>query len=242
MSPLRSRAETLRSFEAALRGPLPGRTAHLQAWPAELPDRGLEIASEELRPAAVLLGLLFQQERGQEEQGQGERRPEERGNDERGQEERGRFRIPLIRRPPTMAQHAGQIAFPGGTLEDAETPRECALRETFEEIGLAAGEVEILGRLSPVVIPVTGFRVETFVGSIAGTPAWSLKEEEVAELLFADPDELAAKGPSARIERKLRDGRVWSIPAFPVGEVRVWGATALMLAEFLWVWRSLPAE
>jgi 8-oxo-dGTP pyrophosphatase MutT (NUDIX family) len=206
-----------------LGAPLPGRAAQRAAWPDDLPSRLEEAAAEatSFEPAAVLLALL------------------ERAD--------GIVFFPLIRRPPGGRTHAGQVSLPGGGCHADETPPGCALREAEEEIGLSPGAVEILGRLSPVPVPVSRYQISPFVGWVADPTLssrresdWTIERAEVVSVLHADPDRLAAD-PPRRVPRRLHDGRVLGVPAFrvcgPHGTEEVWGATAIILAEFLAVWR-----
>ncbi|MCA9728219.1 MAG: CoA pyrophosphatase [Candidatus Eisenbacteria bacterium] len=201
-------------LRALLAGPLPGEAAHRDAWPLELPARRLE-DPEPLRAAAVLLAIV---------------------------ESEGGFRVPLIERPTSMPHHAGQIGLPGGRLCDGESPRACALRESQEEIGLEPDGVEILGALTPVPIPVSGFRVEVFVGWVDRPPRWRIDAREVQRILEADLDALARDGINARLERRMVDGTVREVPAYRTNGVLVWGATALMLSEMLQIWRRLRSD
>lgn len=196
----------------ALAGPLPGRVAHALAIP-EGYDRGEIPDGSPVVPSAVLLAL----------------HPGAGGS---------RINFPLIRRPDAIPHHAGQIGLPGGAMEPEEDAIGCALREAEEEVGLDAASVEILGGLTPVTIPVSGYRVEPVVGWIPARPTYRPQEGEVIEILLGDPDRLAAAGLDAWIERE-RGGRLVRFPAYAVGEAKVWGATALILSEFLSVWRSV---
>jgi 8-oxo-dGTP pyrophosphatase MutT (NUDIX family) len=199
-------------LRAALAGPLPGPQAHQQALPPgyrrEAPVAGLPITD-----AAVLLALRFDS-------------PD------------GRIFFPLILRPDSMEHHAGQIALPGGAIDEGETPVDCALREAEEEIGLDPGRVEVLGRLTPFVIPISGYRVDPFVGIVRGSLSYRPREAEVLRILAADPDRLAREGPHLRLALE-RAGTVVPFPAYDVDGELVWGATALILAEFLAIWREV---
>jgi len=73
------------------------------------------------------------------------------------------WHVLLTRRPMHLPKHPGQIAFPGGRTEAGELPREAALRETHEEVGIAAHNVHLLGRL-PSFNAVSEYRVTPFVG------------------------------------------------------------------------------
>jgi 8-oxo-dGTP pyrophosphatase MutT (NUDIX family) len=137
-----------------------------------------------------------------------------------------------------MPHHAGQIALPGGERESQEEPVECALREAWEEIGLAPEQVQVLGLLTPIEIPVSGFRVSTIVGWCADPGTYRPQAGEVLRILHADLDRLALEGPTAQCVR-IRDGRSWDFPAYDVEGAAVWGATAVILSEFLEIWRAL---
>lgn len=211
------------ALRAALGTPLPGRAAQRAAWPDDLPSRLEEAAllAETFEPAAVLVALLA--------------RPD------------GSVFFPLIRRPPGARAHAGQISLPGGGCHAGEEPPDCARREAEEEIGLSPAAVQILGKLSPVPVPVSRYQIHPFVGWVAD-PAlssrregdWVIEQAEVVGVIHGDPDRLAAS-PPRRVPRRLHDGRVLGVPAFlvsgPYGTEEVWGATAIILAEFLAVWR-----
>jgi 8-oxo-dGTP pyrophosphatase MutT (NUDIX family) len=199
--------------------------AQRAAWPEDLPSRLDEAAAEaeSFDPAAVLLALF------------------ERAD--------GTVFFPLIRRPPGARTHAGQISLPGGGCQVGETPPDCALREAEEEIGLSPSAVQILGRLSPVPVPVSRYQISPFVGWVADPTLssrresdWIIERAEVVSVLHADPDRLT-ESPPLRVARRLHDGRVLGVPAFlvpgPHGTDEVWGATAIILAEFLAVWRAV---
>lgn len=150
---------------------------------------------------------------------------------------RGGFIFPLIVRPPSMARHAGQIGLPGGVVEAGEAAETCALREAREEIGLDPEAIEIVGELTPIVIPVTGYRVESYVGWSEREVELRPQDAEVMEILLADPDRLLAEGPVRRVEVERAGTRI-HFPAYDVAERAVWGATGLILSEFLEIWRQ----
>ena len=73
--------------------------------------------------------------------------------------------IILTKRPDTMREHAGQIAFPGGKREEGESALDAALRETQEEIGILARDINVIGRL-PSFNAASNYRITPFVGII----------------------------------------------------------------------------
>jgi len=134
----------------------------------------------------------------------------------------------FTRRTAHLNDHAGQISFPGGRAEPADAgAAETAMRETEEEIGLAAGRVEVLGQL-PQYVTVTGYRVTPVVGLI--TPPLDLRPDdfEVAEVFEAPLAFLldAANHQSNSVSWEGRERRYYAIP---YGKYYIWGATAGML-------------
>lgn len=131
-------------------------------------------------------------------------------------------------------RHGGQVSLPGGVVDDGETFPEAALREAEEEVGLAPDTVRILGALTPLDIPVSGFRLHPIVGALTGRPKLRASDGEVARILEIDLDHLFEASAVVETEH-TRDGRLLQIPAFKVDGEEVWGATAMVLAEFLTV-------
>jgi len=117
-------------------------------------------------------------------------------------------------------------------IEPGEAYEHAALREAHEEIAVAASEVRILGALTPIDIPVSGFRLHPIVGVSDARPAFAPADGEVARILDVALDDLMAPGAVISTSRE-RDGRPVVAPAFRVAGVEIWGATAMVLAEFL---------
>jgi 8-oxo-dGTP pyrophosphatase MutT (NUDIX family) len=136
--------------------------------------------------------------------------------------------------------HGGQIAFPGGRREAGDSSMvETALREAREEVGIDPESVDVLGLLSPLAIPVSGFLVQPVVGLVAGTPELKANPGEIASVFEVPLAQLMK--PENRQEREvLARGRSLIVPCYVFGEAVVWGATAMMLAEFEAVLRRAP--
>lgn len=144
-----------------------------------------------------------------------------------------RLTLVLTRRPDYDGVHSGQVSCPGGQHEAPETLETTALRETFEEIGVAPDDVEVIGRLTPLYIPPSDFEVHPFVGVFRnGRPRFTPDTFEVAEVIETPLDVLL--DPVTRQEElwELR-GMSVSVPYFLVSGHKVWGATAMILSEFV---------
>ena len=140
------------------------------------------------------------------------------------------WRLPLIVRTDDGGIHAGQVALPGGALLGDETVEDAALREAHEEVGLARGKVTLLGRLSTLPIPVSRFRVTPVIGTLAREPEWKLNENEV-ESLFTISLYTLSDESLWRSEERQFGGQAVDIPYLALGGEKVWGATAMILAE-----------
>ena len=134
----------------------------------------------------------------------------------------------LTMRSARLQHHPGQIAFPGGRIDDTDADAAAAaLRESHEEIGLPPANVDILGQL-PSHETVTGYSVTPFVGRIRAPFTPVPEPGEVAEV-FAVPLPFLMDPASYRIERRRWRG-VWrAYYVAPYGPYYIWGATARML-------------
>jgi 8-oxo-dGTP pyrophosphatase MutT (NUDIX family) len=155
----------------------------------------------------------------------------------------GEARVVLTRRAAHLRTHTGEVSFPGGRLDPGETPEAGALREAAEEVGLALSEVEVVGRLTPLVTFSSSASITPVVGTLAGAPRLVVNPHEVEHAFDVSLAELAADGVF-REERWIVPGRFMPVaePAedgsFPVWFFElphdtVWGATARMLVELL---------
>ena len=124
------------------------------------------------------------------------------------------------------------MSFPGGLIDNGESVREAALREAFEEVGLEPATVRVVCSLSPLYITVSNYAVHPLAGIAKATPYLRPSAAEVARLLpvaltdLADPDNL-------RRGTRWRDQLHCDVPYFELRNERVWGATAMVLAELL---------
>jgi 8-oxo-dGTP pyrophosphatase MutT (NUDIX family) len=146
----------------------------------------------------------------------------------------------FVKRPEGDYKHAGQIAFPGGKRDGAETALECALRETFEEVGIAPEDVRVLGELDEYDTRVTGFRVTPIVGVVPYPYPLRPQPREVERILQVPLASLL--DPSIfRMEQREAFGHTYRIYYYGVPEGLIWGVTAGILTPLLELIRGLPS-
>ncbi|MCC7123591.1 MAG: CoA pyrophosphatase [Acidobacteria bacterium] len=134
-----------------------------------------------------------------------------------------------------LRHHTGQVSLPGGAVDPGETIEAAALREALEEVGVDPRGVDVLGRLTPLHVPVSGFLLHPVIGVAARRPHFTPAPDEVARLLEVPLRDLLDH-TRVRTERQVREraGRLveMDVPFFDVADEKVWGATAMVLAEF----------
>src|SRR5512140_1948245 len=193
-----------------LRDSFPGEVRRLLAAVpgGAISEEPLEpLPGEEPRPAAVLMPLYHDADE---------------------------WHVLLTERTDTMAHHGGQVAFPGGKVDPGDRDRiETALRETWEEIGLPPGQVEVLG-VMPDYVTITSFHVTPVVGVIPWPSELTLSTDELTEVFgvplrwFADPAHLVIE-----IWDHPRRGPNTPVYFYFYGGHKIWGATARMLHRFI---------
>ena len=144
-------------------------------------------------------------------------------------------RVVYTVRRSDLQDHAGQISFPGGSMDPGDASLlETALREAEEEIDLGRDLVEIAGELEEMYIPPSDFRVSPFVGLLPPGAEMVLAPDEVEEIFTVSLDELLSPKTFRRVIWR-RGGRDYEVPIFAVegGRREIWGATAAMTAALL---------
>jgi 8-oxo-dGTP pyrophosphatase MutT (NUDIX family) len=140
--------------------------------------------------------------------------------------------IALTVRASDLAHHPGQISLPGGATDPGETLAQAALREASEEIGVDPAAVRVLGELTPVHVLVSGFTLHPVVGISDRRPDFVAAPREVQEILEVSLHDLR---DASRIRQgtRIREGVAVEFPYFDLLGHQVWGATAMVLGEFI---------
>jgi 8-oxo-dGTP pyrophosphatase MutT (NUDIX family) len=141
--------------------------------------------------------------------------------------------LPLILRPQYDGVHAGQMAFPGGRMERTDRDLvQTALREAQEEIGIRVQDVTVLGQLTELFIPPSNFYVQPVVGTLAARPDFYPDPREVDAVVEVSVETLFDKTIVGDSQIEVR-GITVDAPYYNIQGYRVWGATAMMIAELL---------
>jgi 8-oxo-dGTP pyrophosphatase MutT (NUDIX family) len=148
------------------------------------------------------------------------------------------YHILFIRRSEKVAYHKGQISFPGGTRsEDDRSLLDTALRESWEEVGLEAKDVEILGELDDTPTAISSFNVSPFVAFIPCPYNFKLSSDEIDEI-FSIPVSVLLEKADRGEECYTFDNEVFVGYLYEYEGKVIWGATARIVHQFLEVWQS----
>ena len=141
--------------------------------------------------------------------------------------------VVFVERTTYEGTHSGQIGLPGGKKEKIDQAMsDTALRETQEEIGIDKNEITLIGSLTPLYIPISNFQVHPFVGFLSISPKFTPEPTEVRKIITFPVADLLQSEISKRNDMEIR-GRVYEVPYFDVMGHVVWGATAMILSEFV---------
>jgi len=151
----------------------------------------------------------------------------------------GEYYILFTKRTERVKVHKGQISFPGGAYEEKDgTLVNTALRESAEEIGLAAEEVELLGELDDFFTIGSGYIMSPFVGAIPWPYPLKLDPTEVEEIIEVPISALLDKGCLSQGTDTI-DGQVVTTYFYHYRGRVIWGATARILSQFLGIWAKV---
>ena len=137
----------------------------------------------------------------------------------------------LTKRTDNVEHHKGQISLPGGMLEKGESHKKAAIRETFEELGVQSRDINIIGPLTPLYIPISNFKIFPFVGWLKSAPKLNIQSREVSKVF--SPSIYSLTDPKTKkIKDSILLGQKVQIPFFNLKNEVVWGATSMILSEF----------
>lgn len=199
----------LRAYlQQSLAQDLPGREAQLKMSPLPVDWRRFSLEAPDSHKKSAVLLLFY---------------PEESG-----------VFFPLIKRPSYPGAHSGQVSFPGGKLEPSDPDLVyTALREAEEEIGIDAGKVEVLGKLTDLYIPTSNFLVTPVLGFLAEKPRFVSEVREVARIIPTAVSSIVHPDIRQRTSVAIGEGQQLETPYFALDGEVVWGATAMILSELL---------
>lgn len=144
----------------------------------------------------------------------------------------------LIRRATrSNDMHSGQISLPGGRQEKGESLAQCALRETYEEVGIAPEQVSLVGELTSLYVFASNYVIHPFIGVMHDEPSFALSADEVRDVYQVPmshwSDDIIERGDFI-----VRGFTIKDMPYYNLSGQRLWGATAMIFSEFLHLWKS----
>lgn len=146
----------------------------------------------------------------------------------------------FIQRPDYDGVHGGQISFPGGRYESQDINlANTALRESREEVGIEPGKVEIFGQLSDLYIPPSNFLVRPFLGFYPARPEFTIDPLEVAALVEVEVSAFFNRENNRAMPITMSNGMEIKTPCFSINGHIIWGATAMIISEFVEMNRTL---
>jgi len=144
----------------------------------------------------------------------------------------GELHTVLTERAAGLTTHRSQVSLPGGRIAEGESIEQAALREAQEELNLSADSVQPLGGLTSLCVYSSNHIIHPVVGWISGRPAFDPNREEVDEVLEV-PLETLVEPETASREIWHQRGIDREVPCYLIQGYKVWGATAMVLSEFV---------
>ncbi|MDB9822642.1 CoA pyrophosphatase [Deltaproteobacteria bacterium] len=143
--------------------------------------------------------------------------------------ENGGYKVLFTERSYNVEHHKGQISFPGGAVDEKDNSlEETALRESYEEIGLLAEDVEILGQIDDVPTVTSRFIIHPFVGQIPSHYSFKINPGEVESIITVPLRFFFDKKDHAHL-----DGLTYHGTTYEYQNHIIWGATAIIMENFI---------
>jgi len=198
----------IQSLEKELQKPLPGEEAQLLMAPQHRKTELERYKNDtDYRASSVLIPLYYKE---------------------------GAIFTTFIKRTKDKGVHSEQISFPGGKRDPEDiSSEETAIREAEEEIGLKRENIKVLGALTELYIPVSQFRVLPYVAALDIIPEFEPNNFEVSEIIEERIEVLVDENIKGIKQITTSNGRIINAPFFDIQGHIVWGATAMMLSEFI---------
>jgi len=150
--------------------------------------------------------------------------------------ESGEPAILLTLRKTYPGVHSGQISFPGGKFEQNEfSSIDVALREAKEEVGINPSNVSIIGELSPLYIPPSHIVVFPVLGFLHTLEPWKIQEREVEQSIELRVSDFINPSNKSIFEVNVGNQKR-NVPSYNINGTIIWGATAMIITEFLFIW------
>ena len=147
----------------------------------------------------------------------------------------------LIKRYVYDGVHSGQMAFPGGKTDPGDRDAvDTALREAYEEVNIRPEEVHVIRSLTPIKIPVSRFEVTPVWGYSHRRPDFRPQPGEVAQIVTI-PWRYLMEAPW-QMEERLYEDRVYPVYYLPWKGEKIWGATAMVIAELREIWEKVKRD
>jgi 8-oxo-dGTP pyrophosphatase MutT (NUDIX family) len=202
------------SLRKALHETLPGHSAQVKMAPKPVGDykplRKSDVVSESAKVNSVMLLLT--------------------GNSLKNLE------LVMTLRSSLLPTHAGQLSLPGGRIEEGESEIDAALRETEEEIGISRNLPEVIGTLTPLFVPHSNNDIRSVVGFLEEKEPFVIQPSEVEEAFYIPVSKLMDPGATSYKTWTIRNKEL-VVPCWLVHKTPLWGATAMILSEFIEVIR-----
>jgi 8-oxo-dGTP pyrophosphatase MutT (NUDIX family) len=204
-------SDIIEKLKVELKKPLPGFDAQRLMLPITRKEGHIEIPAD-AKKGAVLI-LLY--------------------------EKSGQLMICFIKRTLDGGVHSGQISLPGGKMETSDKNLiNTALREAEEEIGSPENENMVLGILSHLYIPVSNYEVLPVVAYCSLNPVFRINEKEVEELIEVSID-ILTRNETCKMDKVMVRELEFEVPVYKIGEYKIWGATAMIMSEFIQIYNRI---